>query len=126
MLITPTHLERPCTRCGDVEASVVVESLPGGPPLREAGELCASCASLVVGGQEKVADPLEGLARLDPAKRLERIESVRRNLGDDLALARRQCVIDLRRRGWSWREIGDVAGVTRARAQQLGRPARRR
>jgi len=120
MFLNNTELQRPCTRCGDAEATVVIEAVPSGPPLPEAGELCPVCAGAVLGVRTESPDPLADLARMDPADRLRRIEWTRRSIGDELDALRSRTVAELRRRGWSWRQIGDAGGVTRARAQQLG------
>jgi len=121
MLLTDTDVRRPCQRCHDAEAVVVIDIVPGAPPIRETGELCPACVVAVVGSGPTRTDPIGELEVIDPAERLRRIEWTRHTLIEDLDTLRRRTVGELRRRGWSWRRIGDAGGVTRARAQQLGR-----
>jgi len=121
MLLTDTDIARPCQRCHDAEAAVVIDIVPGAAPIRETGELCTACVIAILGSPSKRTDPIAELRVIDPGERLRRIEWTRRTLGEDLDTLRRRTVAELRRRGWSWRRIGDAGGVTRARAQQLGR-----
>jgi len=121
MFLTDTDIQRPCQRCHDAEAVVVIDTVPGAAPIRETGELCPACVVAVVGTAPVRTDPIAELQVIDPAERLRRIEWTRHSLGEDLDALRRRTVSELRRRGWSWRKIGDAGGVTRARAQQLGR-----
>jgi len=98
----------------------MIDAVPGAALIRETGEFCTDCVVAIFGSASKRGDPIAELTAVDPCERLRKIEWTRRSLGDDLDNLRRRTVAELRRRGWSWRRIGDAGGVTRARAQQLG------
>lgn len=119
MIETDVDLSRPCQRCHDTEAVASIDVVLGGPPIRETGELCGLCVQAVLGTPQRPSDPVGDLRHLDPEKRLPEIEVTRRRVGERLDELRCSTVRELHRRGWSWRQIGDAGGVTRARAQQL-------
>lgn len=115
---------RSCQRCLAAPAVVTVDALVGGPPLADAGELCGSCVVDLFGRPEGRAgpDPLRQLKGLAAEDRLREINRVRAEMHTSLADLQYHAVMALRRRRWSWAEIGRAAGVTRARAQQIGSP----
>jgi hypothetical protein len=92
------------------------------PPSRSPAKLDVKLTPALEKRIEDLGRALAGIS--DPIERYEKASQSAANFRREFSQMRQEIALNLKREGRSWREVGEILGVTGSRAEQMSRCAR--